>query len=370
MKKVLKAFAVMLAAVMLLLTFVACVSNADNPNFATVMTINGTKITAGEYLYYLSETKESIRSLDTVRAASEYWKLPFGDTGMNNQEYAIYLAKNKAINRVILEQKMKEYGFKLSESDLETMQTLMDYYIMGFDYEDTKNGTKLFKEALKDSGLTYDIFYSMQATGAMAQTMIDELYSAGKSNEITQDEIKQYYDDNYVRVKHILISVYNSDGKKMEGEELEDAKARADKAYERATSGQEEFDSLVTELSEDSGSKSYPDGYIFTENETSFPVEFNEASVDMQVGEIRMIETAYGYHIMKKYDINETSTLFDIKHDDVYNEMAVLRFQEMFDGWVEEADVVEMEDELAKIKFEYISTSYDTTVTATPTPSK
>ena len=49
--------------------------------------------------------------------------------------------------------------------------------------------------------------------------------------------------------------------------------------------------------------------------------------------------------------------------------MSVLRFQELFDAWVEEAEVVEFEEELAKIKFEYISTSYDTTVTATPSPS-
>ena len=39
-----------------------------------------------------------------------------------------------------------------------------------------------------------------------------------------------------------------------------------------------------------------------------------------------------------------------------------------FHKYVEKC-AIEFEEELAKIKFEYISTSYDTTVTATPSPS-
>lgn len=367
MKKPVKIIALLMAVIMLAAIFAACDKKPANEYFNVVMKVNGVDITAGEYLFYLSEIKESIRSIDPVRAASEYWKLPYGDTGYNNKDFVIKSTKEKAINRVVLDGKFKEYGLKLSKSDLDTMEMLMDSFKMNFDYSDIKKADKLFREELTNSGLTYDVFYSMQSLGAKAQTMINEFYGAGKQYEITQDEIKAYYDENYTRVKHILISYNDSNGKKFTGEALDEAKALADSAYDRAMAG-ESFEALVTELSEDSGSKSYPDGYIFSANETTFPMNFVEAAFDMEVGEIRFIETVYGYHIVKSYDINETTTLFDIKHDAVYDEMSKLRYYDMFQTWIDEAEVEYFEDELAEINFDYISTTYDTTVTPTQAP--
>ncbi len=114
---------------------------------------------------------------------------------------------------------------------------------------------------------------------------------------------KDYFLENYWRSKHVLIS---TDGKS--DAEKADAKKLAEDILKRAESG-ENFDKLVEEYSEDPGSKTNPDGYVFTTGE--MVQEFEDGTKNTEVGKFCMVETSYGYHVIQRLAIDETPELYE-----------------------------------------------------------
>lgn len=107
---------------------------------------------------------------------------------------------------------------------------------------------------------------------------IEEIYKA------TPYASKPYY-----KAQHILIS------KDEKGEGLKKIEDLLKKAKKKGT----DFTELMLENSEDPGSQSTPEGYIFTEGE--MVDSFYQAAVNTPVGEISdVFESEYGYHILKK----------------------------------------------------------------------
>ncbi len=124
----------------------------------------------------------------------------------------------------------------------------------------------------------------------------------------SEEEAKAQFEDmltttDYMYVKHILLEFATRDS---EEAALEEANA----IYKRAVGG-ESFEALIGEFNEDPGSQDPEVGYLFTEGE--MVQEFEDASKALNVGEIsNPVKTAYGYHIIKKYDIpKEGDAVYD-----------------------------------------------------------
>lgn len=114
----------------------------------------------------------------------------------------------------------------------------------------------------------------------------------------SEQEIIDYYNSNYVRAKHVLVLAENDADKKA-------AKKEAEKILALAKKG-EDFDKLVESYGEDPGMAESPEGYVFTYGE--MVPEFEKASFGLEEGEISdIVETAYGYHIIKKESLPELS---------------------------------------------------------------
>lgn len=65
------------------------------------------------------------------------------------------------------------------------------------------------------------------------------------------------------------------------------------------------FDSLVTKYSEDAGLSDYPNGYYLTEDVSYESPELREAVFGMEIGEVKMVKTKYGIHIVMRYELEE-----------------------------------------------------------------
>lgn len=67
------------------------------------------------------------------------------------------------------------------------------------------------------------------------------------------------------------------------------------------------FDSLVNKHTEDSGISEYPNGYYITADTNYASPEVLEAIFDMKVGEVRMVESDYGIHVIMRYELEEAA---------------------------------------------------------------
>lgn len=128
------------------------------------------------------------------------------------------------------------------------------------------------------------------------------------SNELTNGEMKKYYNDEVygdIKAKHILIAPDTSDD--MTTEEKENAEKEAKKQAEdiiKKLDDGEDFDKLAKKYSDDSATakKGGDLGWISTGDMVD---EFNDAAFKLKKGKYTSspVKTTYGYHII--YKVNE-----------------------------------------------------------------
>ncbi len=142
-----------------------------------------------------------------------------------------------------------------------------------------------------------------QATVEFVELDIDE-FAARES--VTEEALRQYYEENKARytqpgrrhARHILIEA---------GKDEEAARAKAQRAYERAKAG-EDFASLARELSDDTGSKA-SGGDLGDAERGDFVGPFGDALWSMKPGEIRgPVKTEFGWHVIKLESVTPEKT--------------------------------------------------------------
>ncbi|WP_286311645.1 peptidylprolyl isomerase [Romboutsia ilealis] len=143
----------------------------------------------------------------------------------------------------------------------------------------------------------------------------------GKASEVTEEEAEKYYNNNKdeflkVRASHILISNTDDEGNTVSDEQKAKNKEEAEKILKQAQQGVD-FAQLAKEYSSDSSSENGGDLDFFSKGQMVEP--FENAAFSLKNGEIypEVVETDYGYHIIKKTDekYDEFST---VKEDLVY----------------------------------------------------
>lgn len=152
---------------------------------------------------------------------------------------------------------------------------------------------------------------------------------------VSDDEIKNYYDENIdkfysVNVRHILLLTTDDAGAALDEEIIEEKRELAQTILEKINAG-ESIDELVDEYSEDPGAQ-YNYGYYDVEKGAGYAPEFEEWALSSQVGDTGIVETDFGFHIMKTYKItNYEDIMLAVKRD-----LQTSLYSAIITSWVEE----------------------------------
>jgi peptidyl-prolyl cis-trans isomerase C len=161
----------------------------------------------------------------------------------------------------------------------------------------------------------------------------------------TEEDQKQYYTlyknkfsfPEQVKARHILLKFSHN----MSEEEKKKVKEKAESILERLKKG-EDFAELATAYSEDPGSaKKGGDLGYFQKGKMVKP--FEEAAFSLKPGQLSgIVETRFGYHIIKVEDYKESGTkTFDEVKDSIkaelQNELAKVKATEFIDKTVKDA---------------------------------
>lgn len=158
---------------------------------------------------------------------------------------------------------------------------------------------------LKSYGLDDDLLLTIAASTFYSDKIFEQVDIA----DPTDEELRQYFKEDYLRAKHVLIMTQDADtGAELKGDELAEAETLANEILERAKNG-EDFDALIEEYGEDPGMASNTDGYFFTDGE--MVTEFEEATKSIQPGEFTLCKSSFGYHIIQRLAIDEADESFE-----------------------------------------------------------
>lgn len=241
-----------------------------------VIKVDGHEISLEEYRYYYLHTKADMDSGDET-----YWDDAENEAALKEsvlntikQDYAILrVAANNNIT--------------LSEEDQQSVSSTVTTA------KENLGSEEAFLNALNESYLTEDMYKQFVENSVLYNSLYNNLAATDGKYAITEEEIRNLINTDYVHAKHILI-FYDSDGS-------DTNQQKAITAQSRAADG-EDFDALVEEYSEDSGMPE--EGYYFTYGEMVAP--FEEAAFALAENEVsEIVESDYGYHIIKRLPIDE-----------------------------------------------------------------
>ena len=183
--------------------------------------------------------------------------------------------------------------------------------------------------------------------------LYNKLYAAvcGENGEkLSQADIDACIADNqYVTVKHILISTLDAEGNPLEGQDLAEKTALATLLLTQLQEVQDDkaaltakFDELMNQYSEDTGLPYYPGGYTFRPGE--MVEEFETASNTLKDYELypELVTSDYGYHIILRLPTTRDSVVTYVDPTTSYtigSYAAASTFSSLLSAWMDEADV-------------------------------
>ncbi len=332
MKIYTRLFAILLALTMLVSLSACGGDSSDGNNGDVVMSYGDSTLREKDFMYILAMFKSQM--VDYYQSYFSQYGVQYDEADILElemtedktlAEYIKEVAIEYSQQMLIFEELSKESG--ISITDQEDLDTISGYMS---DMEFAYGGTDLFEVQLAKLGISrsaierylkaniyYELIFDYRyGDGGIASIPKESVhknflenyirydgalyayadYKTGEEYtfEYTDEEIKAYFDTEFVKVRHILYMTVDSSGKDLTEEKKAEKKAKADKALAAIQSGEKTFDELKSET-EDSGYE-----YVFTKGE--MVDAFEKASYEMAVGEVRLVETEYGYHIIEKLE--------------------------------------------------------------------
>lgn len=314
-----------LAALILAALAVTSACSADKNS---VVQVGEAYVSQSEFEYYLNSVKSQMSG--TELSSEEDWQ-----SKEIEGRKAIDLAKEKSLDTAVDNLAYIEVGKKvveLSDDDKNSITKLKDSIIAA------NGGESTYKKYVEQMGLTDD-FINMLCESEMYKRKLTEKVS--EENEITDDMMNKTFKEKYRRAKHILILTQDMTTRQdLSEDEQAKALATAQQVLQRVQSG-EDFDTLAAEFNEDPGVATNPNGYVFTDGE--MVSEFQEGVDSLENGNVALVKTSYGYHIIKRMALDETpelySEFFESKKDAVKSAVLSELLETQMEKWKTEYNV-------------------------------
>jgi len=260
-----------------------------------LVTVNGVEITESQ----VAEKVEERVKMQTSRMASSGREMPASDLDKMRMRLRPGVI-DMMVEEQLLRQKMEAKGVEVSDEDVDTKIAEMAGQ-RNVALEDVEG-------ELAKSGMTMEALRSQLKMSLGVQKLVD--LEMGSEGQVSDDEAKKYYDENpkrfsnpdQVQASHILLKTEGLDepGKAEARKKIEDLLKEVKEGADFAEVAKANSDCP-------SGKRSGGDlGFFSRERMVK---EFSDAAFSMQEGEISdIVETKFGYHIIKVTGKKEAST--------------------------------------------------------------
>lgn len=308
------------------------------PGSTVMFTVNGNDVTADMYFYWLSQyADQAAPYFASAEEAGEEsgWDMEYSD-GTTAGDGVKKTAEMYATLYSEILTHGEEAGYTYGTEDRSSFEEWRTEMISQLGDEEA------YLSWLKEVCLTEESAEAILSVTTIEQKMLEGMFRDGQELAPTPEELDSFVEENDIlAAKHILLATMDtSTGEALSQEEIDQKKATAEELaaqLQEITDPEElatKFDELMKEYSEDPGSESKPDGYVFTSGDMVEP--FEDGTRALEIGQVSgVVESDVGYHIILRLnpvDLEELRTQW------AQNELGTMENQ-----WVEEAEIVTTE---------------------------
>ena len=286
-----------------------------------VAKVDGQKVTRAEYTFFLKSVQNSMEVAANLLNDTD--KKAFWASKING-ENAVDVAKDKALDEVkevkIELIKAKQSGLILSKKDADDTDASVDNMLKSAAQQNqsgqsTQNASTDTNATISDSdfkaqyGISIAEYKTIMRNFRLAYNYIQQ--EEGKMN-ITDAEVKNLYDTklkdsvDQVTVRHILFPILDPVTQQVLPKATQDAnKKQAEDILARIKAG-EDMAKLAPQYSQDPSVAQNQGVYTFGIND-GYVQEFKDFAFKAKVGDLQIVTTKYGYHVMRL----ESRTTYD-----------------------------------------------------------
>lgn len=278
-------------------------------NKSTVAKINDVKISKDEY----KKTEDFLYATGTIENKDK--------SNQVNSDILSFIIDNEVVYQAAQEEGIKVKDFEVNEKFNNIKETIDE--------------NPAYKEKLKEAGINEE-FLKKQVKKDLVVSKYKENFI--KDIKISDKEIKSYYESHKdefkiqeVRASQILISTLDDDNKQVSKEEKEKLKTKAEKLLNKVNNG-EDFNKLAKKYSDDKNSgKNGGDLGFFSKDDKN--IDFTKEVFKLDKGKrVALIETSYGYHIVKITDKRTVTKSLEDSKDDIKNKILNEKYSKQIDS--------------------------------------
>lgn len=307
-----KLLAAIIVAALFVLNLSACSANNDysidgsikklNTSKDSIGTVNDLNVPAEIYTYFFNYYKASQETMllqygYTEADFSSYWNTAQDNLTMYEmlQEQALNVTKEFSE----LLETVRKKNITLTEEESKTAADEIDNQIASFQ----SDGTDAKATYEKLTGLKVEQMKAMNVLFSYINAYTNSFSAAAN---ITDEEVEEYYNANSnsyetATAQHVLIEITEG----MTDEEIANAKATAEEVLDLLNQGTKTMAELASEYSSDPGSKDTGGEYTFGRGE--MVPEFEDWAFNAKEGDTGIVETDYGFHVMKSIAVQRNS---------------------------------------------------------------
>jgi len=139
-----------------------------------------------------------------------------------------------------VQSKFDEYGLSLTDDEVSEVDENLEMYWSYFE----QNGNMFSK-----NGIGKESYRDVMTLTYKSNALFKHFYAKGGLEEYPEEDLENYYKDNYARVKYIALNLTDSAGSEYDQTKKDEVKKMAEDYIKRAKKG-EEFDTLINEYNE------------------------------------------------------------------------------------------------------------------------
>ncbi len=233
MKKM-KKLAAAITAFSVAATMAACSAPAIGTGSSTALTIDNYEVPAGVFIFYTINSYYEAYNIVYENNPNTTPTIDDVKESHIDELEAVDWIQNKATdyceNFVAIEKEFEKIGGELTAEELDEVEANLETFSAYEIYSTNGIGESSIRALLENEYKTAYVF--------------DYYYGFDSENGMSEDELKDYFDDNFARVKYVALSLLDSEGNELDEDGKEEVRELAEKYADQINSKSDTMDKL------------------------------------------------------------------------------------------------------------------------------
>jgi hypothetical protein len=224
----LKKLAAALSAVAVAASLASCGTPTIGSGSSVAVTIDGYDINAGIFIFYIMQSYSDAQDEISEETGATPSASEVEDSEIDGVDATTWIqdkATQYCSDFVAIERVFDEIGGELSDEDLDEIDTIVSNVV---ENDSTYNYVS--------NGIGEDSLYAIASISYKSDYIFNYYYGFEGEKGMSEDELKEYFDNNFARVKYVSLSYLDEDGNKLDESGKKEIRTMADEYAERINS--------------------------------------------------------------------------------------------------------------------------------------